>query len=294
MLPLVPGLTNWARTQESGTQPLAAWTPSGASIEADLAEPIRSVDASIPRATAVAGAWVEIVEPVDPAAAPTHEEDAPAAMLADAAAQRAGAPARSPRATIRREAAESIPTLARGPEHLAVPLHAESLVDEQFAVARRNFSGMGRRTQRYFPMIERTLARRGLPDELKYVAVIESALNPDAESHAGASGLWQFMPETGAEFGLDSLTVLDPARATDAAARYLKRLHRQFRGDWQLAIAAYNSGPGRVGRLVQAYQSEHGSYPTFWDIHADLPRETQDYVPRFIAVTRMFEPRAAR
>jgi membrane-bound lytic murein transglycosylase D len=189
-------------------------------------------------------------------------------------------------------AAAAAAALARAavPVHLAVPPGAEPLVEAQARIVERRFAGVRRRTRHYFPMIERTLGRRGLPDDLKYVAVIESALNPEAESHAGAAGLWQFMPETAADFGLDSLTVRDPARATDAAARFLGRLHRMFRGDWQLALAAYNSGPGRVSRIVRAFETETGRYPTFWDIHAELPRETQDYVPRFIAVARWFEP----
>ncbi|GAB5533939.1 MAG: hypothetical protein Rubg2KO_01880 [Rubricoccaceae bacterium] len=168
--------------------------------------------------------------------------------------------------------------------HLLVPTDANELVEAQARIARR-FRGLrGRRTLR---MIERTFERRGLPTDLKYVAVIESSLNPTAESHAGAQGLWQFMPETAAEFGLDSLTVLDPARSTEAAARYLRQLGRMFQGDWQLALAAYNAGPGRVGRIVRAHRDETGKYPTFWDIREDLPRETQHYVPRFIAVAQL-------
>ena len=168
--------------------------------------------------------------------------------------------------------------------YLRVPSHADSLVEDQARVARRFRSLRGRRTLR---MIERTFLRRGLPTDLKYVAVIESSLNPNAESHAGAQGIWQFMPDTAAEFGLDSLTVLDPARSTEAAARYLRQLNRMFQGDWQLALAAYNAGPGRVRKLVRAHREDTGTYPTFWDIREELPRETQHYVPRFIAVAQL-------
>ena len=175
--------------------------------------------------------------------------------------------------------------------HLAVPAEAHELVADQARIARRFRGVRGRRTLR---MIERTFRRRGLPTDLKYVAVIESSLNPNAESHAGAQGLWQFMPATAAEFGLDSLTVLDPARSTEAAARYLRQLGRMFRGDWQLALAAYNAGPGRVQRLVREHRSETGTYPTFWDIREDLPRETQHYVPRFIAVAQLLGPSPTR
>ncbi|MEO0558897.1 MAG: lytic transglycosylase domain-containing protein [Bacteroidota bacterium] len=188
----------------------------------------------------------------------------------------------------------TLPVVSTAPlaAHLLVPVNAAELVEAQTRIAQRFRSLQGRRTLR---MIERVLRRRGLPTDLKYVAVIESSLNPTAESHAGAQGLWQFMPETAAEFGLDSLTVLDPARSTEAAARYLRQLGRMFRGDWQLALAAYNAGPGRVRKLVRAHRTETGDYPTFWDIREDLPRETQHYVPRFIAVATLLEtPRTRR
>ena len=175
---------------------------------------------------------------------------------------------------------------ADGPSWLFYPAEAAPLVAEQRAVARR-FVGLRRQMRRLFPSVERTLRRRGLPTDLKYVAVIESSLNPKAESWAGARGLWQFMPATAAEYGLDSLSVEDPAASTAAAARYLHRLTRMFRGDHQLALAAYNSGPGRVQRLVRAHRAETGEYPTFWDLHASLPRETQAYVPRFIALAEL-------
>ena len=172
---------------------------------------------------------------------------------------------------------------ADGPAHLFYPAEAAALVDQQRGAAAR-LSRSARRGRRTLRSIERTLRRRGLPTDLQFVAVIESALNPNAESWAGARGLWQFMPETAAEFGLDSLTVADPAASTEAAARYLRQLTRMFRGDVQLALAAYNCGPGRVQRLVRAYRRETGETPTFWDLHDELPEETQDYVPRFIAV----------
>lgn len=175
--------------------------------------------------------------------------------------------------------------------HLFVPEGSEALVAAQAAVVRRRFGGVGRRGRQYFPMIERALRRRRLPADLKYVALIESALDPGATSPAGAAGLWQFMPETAADFGLDSLGVRDPARATDAAARYLERLGRAFNGDWQLALAAYNGGWGRVQRLVDDHRRRTGTAPTFWDIQHDLPAETRAYVPRFIAVAAHYGSR---
>ncbi len=196
-----------------------------------------------------------------------------------AAAERAAAVARA-----RREAAEA--ARAAGPLHLFYPATADALVARQRGVAQR-FARLRSRMRRHFPRMERALRRRGLPTDLKYVAVIESALDPAAESHAGARGLWQFMPETAADYGLDSLTVADPAASTDAAARYLRWLGRRFGGDWQLALAAYNCGVGRVEEVVRAYRVETGAAPTFWDIADRLPHETQEYVPRFIAVAEL-------
>lgn len=173
------------------------------------------------------------------------------------------------------------------------PLAEAPLVHAQAGVARRHFAGLAHRQRRHFPTIERALARQDLPDDLKYVAVIESALDPLAVSHAGAEGMWQFMPDTQADFGLDSLSVRDPAQATTAAARYLRRLGRMFDGDWQLALAAYNGGPGRVQRIARAYEAETGRKATFWAIRARLPRETQEYVPRWIATADLLGGRAS-
>ena len=147
----------------------------------------------------------------------------------------------------------------------------------------RLFNTSGKRRRAYFPMIETALARRGLPQELKYLALIESSMDPLAVSHAGARGLWQIMPETAGDFGADSMAVHDPKVATRIAVQYLERLHRMFDGDWLLAIAAYNSGPGRVQGFVRQFERAQGRPPTFWEIRSRLPRETRDYVPRFLA-----------
>lgn len=132
----------------------------------------------------------------------------------------------------------------------------------------------------YFPLFERYLAQYDLPQELKYLAVVESALDPKAVSHAGAVGLWQFMPETGKAFGLEIDRFVDercnPEQATDAAMRYLKKAYERF-GEWELAIAAYNSGGGRVNRAIKRGRSKD-----FWKIQRFLPRETRNYVPAFI------------
>ena len=180
-------------------------------------------------------------------------------------------------------AAEAEAARAAGPAWLYYPPEATALVERQ----RRPAAGLARSARRgraTLRHITRTLQRRGLPTDLQYVAVIESALNPTAESGAGARGLWQFMPETAADYGLDSLSVVQVGPSTEAAARYLRWLAGRFDGDWQLALAAYNCGVGRVERLARAFRAETGRAPTFWDLHDALPRETRAYVPRFIAV----------
>jgi membrane-bound lytic murein transglycosylase D len=134
----------------------------------------------------------------------------------------------------------------------------------------------------YFPMFEEKLARHKMPLELKYLAIIESALNPIAKSKAGASGLWQFMFGTGKLMGLEINSYvderLDPEKATDAACRYLKYLHKLY-DDWALALAAYNCGPGNVNKAIR----RAGGKKTYWELRPFLPRETAGYVPAFIA-----------
>ncbi len=185
--------------------------------------------------------------------------------------------------------AEQIAATAVGIAPLAFPDAAASLVDEQRETIASRFASAVARGSRLLPMIAQALERRGLPQELKYVAVIESSLNTRATSPAGAAGLWQFMPATAAQYGLTSRSVRDPARSTDAAVRFLDGLGQTFNGDWQLVLAAYNCGPARVSRLVSAYRARTGMTPTFWDLRASLPRETRDYVARFIAAAQHFE-----
>jgi membrane-bound lytic murein transglycosylase D len=135
----------------------------------------------------------------------------------------------------------------------------------------------------YYPMFEETLDKYKLPLELKHLAVVESALNPTARSRSGAMGLWQFMYPTGKMFGLHVTSYYDercdPIMATDAAARYLGYLYNMF-GDWHLALAAYNAGPGTVGKAIRRANGEKN----YWKLRKFLPVETQNYVPAFIAV----------
>ena len=136
--------------------------------------------------------------------------------------------------------------------------------------------------QYYFPMFEAILDANSMPLELKFLPIIESALNPRALSRVGASGLWQFMYYTGKRYNLDVTSYVDerrdPAKASEAAARYLSDLYAIY-GDWQLAIAAYNCGPGNVNRAI----ARSGGERSFWKIYYHLPRETRGYVPAFIA-----------
>lgn len=154
---------------------------------------------------------------------------------------------------------------------------------EMYAVRRRDQVGyMLTLGDYYFPMFEQALDRYGLPLELKYLPVIESALNPSAVSRAGATGLWQFMLRTGKGYGLEVNSLVDerrdPSKSTDAAARYLKDLYAIY-GDWNLVIAAYNCGPGNVNKAI----ARSGGKRDYWEIYYRLPRETRGYVPAFIA-----------
>ncbi len=134
----------------------------------------------------------------------------------------------------------------------------------------------------YFPMFEAALDKHGLPLELKYLPVIESALNPVAVSRVGATGLWQFMLRTGKGYGLEVNSLVDerrdPYKATEAAVLYLKDLYAIY-GDWNLVIAAYNCGPGNVNKAI----ARSGGKRDYWEIYYNLPRETRGYVPAFIA-----------
>lgn len=154
---------------------------------------------------------------------------------------------------------------------------------DYFSVRRREYTlRIIQRQQMYFPMFERIFEEEGVPTELKYLAVIESALKPVALSRVGAKGLWQFMPRTGRAYGLKQTYQIDdrmdPEKATRAAAKYLKFLYK-YHGDWELAIAAYNCGPGNVRKA----QRRSGK-KKFWDIYKKLPRETRSYLPQFVAM----------
>ena len=134
----------------------------------------------------------------------------------------------------------------------------------------------------YFPLFEQQLDKYDLPMELKYLAIVESALNPKAKSHSGATGLWQFMYLTGKQYGLEVTSYIDerqdPYKSTEAACIYFAKLYEMF-GDWNLVLAAYNGGPGYLQRKINTV----GSYD-FWDLYPYLREETRNYIPTFIAV----------
>ncbi len=154
----------------------------------------------------------------------------------------------------------------------------------RYLVDSRNLSAviMGR-TLMYFPLFEQYLRAYGLPDQLKYLPIVESALLLSATSRVGAVGLWQFMPETGRAFGLEINDYvderMDPVKSTRAAMEYLSSLYNRFE-NWELALSAYNAGAGRVRRAIRRSGSRN-----FWTLRRYLPRETRNYVPAFIAAT---------
>ncbi len=141
--------------------------------------------------------------------------------------------------------------------------------------------------ERYFPLFSEALAKHNMPDELKYLSIVESGLRANAISRANAVGLWQFISSTGKMYGLRSNWYvderMDPYEATDAACRHLKDLYRMF-GRWELALAAYNCGPGNVRKAIR----RSGYKKEFWDIYRYLPRETRSYVPQYVAITYLF------
>jgi len=140
----------------------------------------------------------------------------------------------------------------------------------------------------YFPLFEQKLDQYDIPLEMKYLAIVESALNPQAKSRVGATGLWQFMFATGKMHGLDVSSYvderMDPILATDAACQYLSKLYGMY-DDWDLALASYNSGPGNVSKAIR----RSGGKTNYWELRRYLPRETAGYVPAFIATMYIFE-----
>lgn len=164
----------------------------------------------------------------------------------------------------------------------------ESVIKNYLKNRRRTMGKLIGMSDYYFPMFEEALAKYNIPLEIKYLAIVESALRPTAESRVGATGLWQFMFSTGKMFGLDVNSYVDdrtdPIKATEAACKYLQSLYTSL-GDWDLALAAYNSGPGNVAKAIR----RSGGYKNYWNIRSHLPRETAGYLPAFLATMYIFE-----
>ena len=177
-----------------------------------------------------------------------------------------------------------IERLSRLPNVMEMPYNeiVQKFIDRYTGRLRHSVSYMLGASNFYIPIFEEALEAYGLPLELKYLPVIESALNPKATSHAGAAGLWQFMVATGKQYGLEINSLIDerrdPIKSSYAAAHYLKDLYNIF-GDWSLVIAAYNCGPENINKAIHRADGQ----TDYWKIYPYLPRETRGYVPAFIA-----------
>lgn len=177
-----------------------------------------------------------------------------------------------------------IERLSRLPNVMEMPYNdiVRKFIDRYTGRLRHSVSYMLGASNFYTPIFEEALEAYGLPLELKYLPVIESALNPKATSHAGAAGLWQFMVATGKQYGLEVNSLVDerrdPIKSSYAAAQYLKDLYKIF-NDWSLVIAAYNCGPENINKAIH----RAGGEADYWKIYPYLPRETRGYVPAFIA-----------
>ena len=177
-----------------------------------------------------------------------------------------------------------IDRLRRIPSVIELPYNevVQKFIDRYSGRLRRSVSYMLGASNFYIPIFEQALETYGLPLELKYLPVIESALNPKAVSRVGATGLWQFMLGTGKRYGLEVNSLVDerrdPVKASYAAAHYLSDLYRIF-GDWNLVIAAYNAGPDKITKAIHRAKGQ----TDYWQIYPYLPQETRGYVPAFIA-----------
>jgi len=177
---------------------------------------------------------------------------------------------------------------SKTPFHIEYNKSLEQVIKTYLKRRKSAFSGLMEKARYYFPMFEEALDKYDVPLEIKYLAIVEPALKPRARSRVGATGLWQFMYQTGKQYDLNVSSYVDersdPYRATEAACKYLSRLYDIF-GDWDLALAAYNSGPGNVSKAIR----RSGGKTNYWNIRHNLPRETAGYVPAFYATLYIFE-----
>jgi membrane-bound lytic murein transglycosylase D len=176
----------------------------------------------------------------------------------------------------------------KSPFNIEYNVGLENVIKSFLKNRKRAFERIMGLSQFYFPVYEEQLAKNNIPLEIKYLSIVESALNPKAVSRVGATGLWQFMYQTGKQYGLKIDSYVDersdPLKASQAASQYMMNMYKMF-GDWDLVLASYNSGPGNVAKAIR----RSGGRQNFWNIKKYLPKETQGYLPAFLATMYIFE-----
>ncbi|HEX8268547.1 MAG TPA: LysM peptidoglycan-binding domain-containing protein [Flavobacterium sp.] len=177
---------------------------------------------------------------------------------------------------------------AKSPFNIEYNVGLENVIKSFLKNRKKAFERLMAVSEYYFPTFEEALAKQNVPLEIKYLAVVESALNPKAVSRVGATGLWQFMYQTGKQYNLHIDSYVDersdPLKASAAAAQYMTNMYRIF-GDWDLVLASYNSGPGNVAKAIR----RSGGQQNYWNIRKHLPQETQGYLPAFLATMYIYE-----
>ncbi|MDI5898040.1 LysM peptidoglycan-binding domain-containing protein [Flavobacterium yafengii] len=177
---------------------------------------------------------------------------------------------------------------AKSPFNIEYNQGLENIIKSFLKNRKKSFERLMGTSEYYFPIFEEALAKQNVPLEIKYLAIVESALNPKAVSKMGATGLWQFMYQTGKQYGLKIDSYVDersdPLKASEAAAQYMTNMYKIF-GDWDLVLASYNSGPGNVAKAIR----RSGGQQNYWNIRKNLPKETQGYVPAFLATMYIYE-----
>ena len=176
----------------------------------------------------------------------------------------------------------------KSPFNIEYNVGLENVIKSFLKYRKKAFERLMGVSQFYFPLFEESLAAQNIPLEIKYLAVVESALNPRAVSRVGAPGLWQFMYQTGKQYNLEINSYVDersdPLKASQAATQYMSNMYKIF-GDWDLVLASYNSGPGNVAKAIR----RSGGKQNYWNIRKNLPKETQGYLPAFLATMYIFE-----
>lgn len=177
---------------------------------------------------------------------------------------------------------------AKSPFNIQYNPALENVIKSFLKNRKRSFERLMAISEYYFPMFEESLAKQNVPLEIKYLSIVESALNPKAVSRMGATGLWQFMYQTGKEYNLNVDSYVDersdPLKSSKAATQYMTNMYRIF-GDWELVLASYNSGAGNVAKAIR----RSGGQQNYWNIRKYLPKETQGYVPAFLATMYIYE-----